>query len=84
MFPHLNMRMFTVMSHWSVSRPVASAILSILSSPGTHLLCPITLCHGYSAALEQQDFTVQTLLQIVDVDIGIVQLKALALRPEGS
>ena len=78
--------MFTAMSHWSVSRPVASLRLSILNPPGTPLPYPvITLCHGDPAALDQQDLPAHTHQQIIDgVDIGRVQLKALNQGPGGS
>ena len=76
---HLYLQMLTVMSHWAVLRPLASATPSIpdphWDSSQMSCCCP---CHGAPAALALQDWSFHLLQQIIDgIVVGVRQLKSL-------
>ena len=68
------------MSHWSGSRPLASAThYQYWILTGTSLRYPVVaLCHGDPAALDLQERPLHMLQQFIDgTDVGVGQLKAL-------
>ena len=82
--PHIfTYKCSAIMSHWSGSRPLASATLSdwiLTRTPPKYSV--VALCHGDPASLDQQDWPFHMLQQIIDgVDFGVGQLRALASLP---
>jgi hypothetical protein len=74
--------MFIAVSHWFVSRPLASGF-SILSILFPHGYPVVALCHGYPAALDLHGWPFYLLI-IDEVEIGVGQFKALDLGLGGS
>ena len=74
------MQMFIAMSHWSVSRPLASATPSVLDPhwDSCQISCWCTVLRDLKAlGLQGQPFMLQ---QFIDrADVGVGQLKALDL-----
>jgi len=82
----LYLQMFTTKSHWSGTKPLASATPSILDSQGTPRRYPVVaLCYGDPAALDLQDQPLRVLQQLTDeVDVRVDPLRALNLGLDGS
>ena len=80
----VHFQMFIAMSHYgSVSRSLASAILSILDPPLDYPV--VVLCHGDLAALEQQDWRFHTSQSFGDdIGFGVGQFRTLDLGLGGS
>lgn len=76
--------MLFAMSHWSPSRSLASAVLSIMDPHRDFSYRVVALCHGYPAAFVLQDQPLHLLqLFIGGVDVGVGQLKTVCLSLGG-
>jgi hypothetical protein len=74
----LYLQMFISKNHWFGSRTLTSATLDPSKTP---LVYPVvTLCYGYSTALDLQNWCLHVFQQLIDgVDVGVGQFRALDL-----